>query len=154
MVSAWATANRLSLGQVIVGAKTNEITAIPELLRLLELEGCLGTIDAMGCQAEIARVIRERKADYVLAVKDNQRTLHEGIQAFFIGHLEDEIARVETDRHEEKEKGHSRVEHRTYYVCEVPAGLPNRRRWPDLAAVGVAFSETIREGRPSDAVRY
>lgn len=154
MVSAWATANRLSLGQVVVGAKTNEITAIPELLRLLELEGCLVTIDAMGCQTEIARVIREREADYVLAVKDNQPTLHEGIRAFFVGHLEDDFARVRVDRHARKEEGHGRSEHRTYYVCEAPADLPDRERWPDLAAVGVAFGETTRDGKPSDAVRY
>ena len=79
MVSAWATANHNSLGQVVVDEKGNEITAIPKLLRLLELSGCLVTIDAMGCQTEIAREVITAGADYVLAVKANQPTLHDGI---------------------------------------------------------------------------
>ena len=79
MVSAWATANHISLGQVVVDEKSNEITAIPKLLEILEISGCLVTIDAMGCQTEIAQAIVDAKADYVLAVKDNQPTLHEGI---------------------------------------------------------------------------
>jgi hypothetical protein len=80
MVSAWATANRLRLGQVVVDAKSNEITAIPVLLKLLELKGCLVTIDAMGCPTAIAEAILAREADDVLAVKDNQPTLHRAIE--------------------------------------------------------------------------
>jgi len=88
MVSAWATANHISLGQTVVDAKSNEITAIPQLLKLLDIKNCLVTIDAMGCQTEIARQIVEHQGDYSLAVKDNQRTLREGIVAFFNDHLE------------------------------------------------------------------
>lgn len=154
MVSAWATANRLSLGLVVVDAKSNEIAAIPELLRLLELEGCLVTIDAVGCQVEIVREIRCRKADYVLAVKDSQPTLHRGVEGFFTGQMEDDYARVEVGRHETEEKGHGRVDHRSYYVCDAPADLPDRERWPGLAAVGAAINMSTRGGRPSDAVRY
>jgi len=154
MVSAWATDARLSLGQVVVDEKSNEITAIPELLRMLELEGCLVTIDAMGCQTEIARAILDRKADYVLAVKDNQPTLHRGVEDFFLEHMEDDFARVKVGRRETKEKGHGRVEHRSYYVCNAPADLPDRGRWPDLAAVGVAINVSTRGGKSSDAVRY
>ena len=108
MVSAWATANHISLGQVVVDQKSNEITAIPKLLEILEVSGCLVTIDAMGCQVEIAEKIVEAKADYVLAVKGNQPTLHAGIEAFFLDHLEDDFARVSVGRHEKEEKGHGR----------------------------------------------
>ncbi|WP_165224794.1 ISAs1 family transposase [Aquisphaera insulae] len=154
MVSAWATANRLSLGQVVVDGKSNEITAIPALLRLLELEGCLVTIDAMGCQTAIAEAILAREADYVLAVKDNQPTLHRGIQDYFIGRMEDDFASVAVSRHETKEKGHGRVEHRAYYVCAAPADLPDRGRWRGLEAIGVAINISTRDGKESDAVRY
>ena len=84
MVSAWATANQISLGQVVVDEKSNEITAIPKLLKILEISGSLVTIDAMGCQTEIAQAIVAAGADYVLAVKDNQPTLHQGISWFFL----------------------------------------------------------------------
>src|SRR5215212_6700392 len=110
MVSAWATANHISLGQIVVDQKSNEITAIPRLLELLDVSGCLVTIDAMGCQAEIAGKIIEGKADYVLAVKANQPTLHEGIVEFFLGHMEDDFGRVKVGRHETKEHGHGRDE--------------------------------------------
>ena len=94
MVSAWATANHISLGQVVVDAKSNEITAIPKLLEILELSGALVTIDAMGCQTEIARQIVDANADYCLAVKGNQPTLHQGLVDFFDDHLEDDFART------------------------------------------------------------
>src|SRR5580704_6961829 len=98
MVSAWATANHISLGQVVVDQKSNEITAIPKLLEMLELSGSLVTIDAMGCQVEIAEQIIRAGADYCLAVKANQPTLHQGIVDFFAEHLEDDFARAR--RHE------------------------------------------------------
>ncbi len=153
MVSAWATANRISLGQVAVAEKSNEITAIPELLELLELQGALVTIDATGCQAEIAGKIVEKQADYVLAVKGNQPTLHAGIMDFFLGHMEDDFARVKLGRHETKEKGHGRAEHRTYYVCDVPEDLPDRGRWAGLKRIGLAISDTVRGGKRCDDVR-
>src|SRR5262249_11243260 len=129
MVSAWATANHISLGQVVVDAKSNEITAIPKLLEILEISGCLVTIDAMGCQAEIAGKIVEGQADYVLAVKGNQPALYAGIEAFFLDHLEDDFARASVGRHEETERGHGRTEMRSYLVCEAPDDLPDRARW-------------------------
>src|SRR3954447_4983614 len=106
MVSAWATANHISLGQVVVDQKSNEITAIPKLLDLLDVSGCLVSIDAMGCQAEVAEKIIEGKADYVLAVKANQPTLHEGVVGFFLDQMGDDFARVKVSRHETKERGH------------------------------------------------
>jgi predicted transposase YbfD/YdcC len=153
LVSAWATASRISLGQVAVAEKSNEITAIPELLELLELSGALVTIDAMGCQTEIAEKIVEKQADYVLAVKGNQPTLHTGIMEFFLDHMDDDFVRVKVSRHETKEKGHGREEHRTYYVCDVPEDLPDRGRWKGLKRIGLAISDTVRGGKPCDDVR-
>jgi predicted transposase YbfD/YdcC len=150
LVSVWATANKISLGQVAVAEKSNEITAIPKLLDLLERDGAVVTIDAMGCQTEIV----EKKADYVLAVKGNQPTLHEGIIEFFLDQMEDDFARVTVGRHETKEKGHGRIEHRRYYVCDIPDDLPDASRWAGLKRIGVAISDTVRSGKPCDEVRY
>jgi predicted transposase YbfD/YdcC len=154
MVSAWATTNSISLGQVVVDAKSNEITAIPKLLEMLELSGTLVTIDAMGCQTDIAQRIVAADADYVLAVKSNQPTLHKGIAAFFNDHLEDDFARTKVRRYETQEKGHGREENRYYCVCPVPDDLPDRDRWAELRAIGVAISTTQREGKECNEVRY
>ena len=154
MVSAWATANQISLGQIVVDEKSNEITAIPKLLQILEISGCLVTIDAMGCQTEIAQEIVDAKADYVLAVKGNQPTLHDGLCEFFEDHLEDDFARVEVSRYEKREQGHGREEHRSYYVCPVPKNLPDHSRWAKLTAIGIAISESTRAGQPCSDVRY
>ena len=154
MVSAWATANHISLGQVVVDAKSNEITAIPKLLQLLEISSSVVTIDAMGCQTAIAETIVDGGADYVLAVKDNQPTLHAGIAAHFLDHMEDDFARIKVSQHETTERGHGRDEHRTYLVCDAPADLPDIARWKKLKRIGIAISETVRDGKPTDEVRY
>ena len=154
MVSAWATANHISLGQTVVDAKSNEITAIPKLLEMLELKGSLITIDAMGCQTEIAEKIVTAKADYVLAVKGNQPTLHQGIIDFFNDHLEDDFARTKVRRYETTEKAHGRKATRWYYVCPVPDNLPDRIRWRNLKAIGIAISHTKRDGKDCDEIRY
>jgi predicted transposase YbfD/YdcC len=154
MVSAWATANHLSLGQVAVEAGSNEITAIPKLLEILAISGCLVTIDAIGCQTEIAQAIVDQKADYVLAVKGNQPTLHQAIGEFFTKHVEDDFAGVKVSRHQTDEKGHGRVESRSYYVCAVPKNLSDGARWPKLRAIGMAISDTQRAGKNSCQVRY
>jgi predicted transposase YbfD/YdcC len=154
MVSVWAVSQKLSIAQVAVDSKSNEITAIPEVLKLVELGGALVTIDAMGCQTEIAEAIVDGGGDYILAVKRNQPTLHDGIVGHVLEHMGDDFARVGVSRHETKEKGHGRVEHRTYYVLDAPADLPDTGRWKGLKQVGVAISETIRDGKPCDDVRY
>lgn len=154
MVSAWATANHISLGQVAVDAKSNEITAIPKLLKILEIAGALVTIDAMGCQVEIARDIVEAEADYCLAVKENQPTLCHGIEDFFSDHLDDDFARTAVRRHETEDRGHGRVEHRCYFICPVPDSLPDRDRWPGLKAIGMTVSNTQRDGKECGEVRY
>ena len=154
MVSAWATANCISLGQVVVDEKSNEITAIPKLLEILELSGCLVTIDAMGCQTEIAQKIIAAEADYVLAVKGNQPTLHDGIVKFFLDHLEDDFARAKVSRCQTQERGHGREEARAYYVCAAPDDLPDRQRWKNLRAIGIAINDTLRDGKQTSEVRY
>lgn len=154
MVSAWATANHISLGQVVVDEKSNEITAIPKLLEMLELSGALVTIDAMGCQVEIARKIVAGGADYVLTAKDNQPTLRRGIEQFFEDHLEDDFARTQVRRYHTKEKGHGREEVRDYYICPVPDDLPDRSRWEKLSAIGIVLSDTWRDGENHLEIRY
>ncbi len=153
MVSAWATANHITLGQVVVGAKSNEITAIPKLLEILSLSGCTVTIDAMGCQTEIAEAIVASGADYVLAAKRNQPTLYDGIQKFFDEQLETDFAKVKVSRHMTEEHGHGREESRHYLVCAVPE-LPDAQRWTKLKAIGVAISDTLRDGKNQCQVRY
>jgi predicted transposase YbfD/YdcC len=154
MVSAWATANQVSLGQVVTEEKSNEITAIPKLLEILELEGALVTIDAMGCQTAIAEQIVDAKADYVLAVKGNQPTLFSGIMDYFEWHLEDDFAGVKVRRHHTSEKGHGREEDRWYYLCPLPDDLPDRARWRKLSAIGMTLSRIQREGKECFAIRY
>jgi predicted transposase YbfD/YdcC len=154
MVSAWATANHVSLGQVVVDQKSNEITAIPKLLEMLEISGCLVTIDAMGCQTEIAQAIVDAGADYVLAVKGNQPKLHDEISWFFLTQRARGFARTPVSRHETRGRGHGREEVRSYFVCDVPRDLPDRKRWPKLTAIGWAISDTLRDGKRSYEMRY
>lgn len=114
LVSAWATAQRLALGQVAVAEKSNEITAIPELLDLLEIHGALVTIDAMGCQKTIAQKVLDGGADYLLTVKDNQERLAADIHQALIAAADGDFARLEHDIHETRERGHGRQEYRRY----------------------------------------
>jgi predicted transposase YbfD/YdcC len=154
MVSAWATENHISLGQIVVDAKSNEITAIPKLLEILELSGAMVTIDAMGCQTEIAQKIVDAGGHYCLAVKGNQPTLHEGLQEFFNDHLDDDFASTPVRIFQTKEKGHGRQEIRQYCICPVPKDLPDAGRWAHLKAIGIAITSTQRDGKECDEVRY
>jgi predicted transposase YbfD/YdcC len=153
MVSAWATENKLSLGQVVVGEKTNEITAIPELLQLLEISGALVTIDAIGCQKEIADQVREREGDYVLAVKQNQPTLYEQVEGAIDEALEQDAEAIA--EHQTVETGHGRQETRTYAIFPKPESVDPEGLWRDLSAVGIAISERVdSQGRGSMETRY
>lgn len=153
MVSAWATENMLSLGQVVVDQKSNEITAIPALLQTLELTGAVVSIDAMGCQKEIAGQIRDRGGDYVLAVKQNQPTLYERVEGAIADGLEKESSEV--DSHQTSETGHGRQETRTYVTFPAPAGVDPDGAWRDLKAVGMATSEVVdSRGRVRMESRY
>jgi predicted transposase YbfD/YdcC len=154
MVSAWATANHISLGQIVVDEKSNEITAIPKLLEMLELSGALVTIDAMGCQREIAEQIVASGADYVLAVKENQPTLHQELVFFFADHCADDFARVNVRRQETYEHAHGRDEMRFYYLCPVPDDLQSQERWHKLRAIGMTVNNTVRDGKECIEARY
>ncbi len=154
LVTAWSSQNGLTLGQYATEDKSNEITAIPELLKLLNLKGCTVTIDAMGCQKEIAAGIRDRGADYVLAVKGNQPHLYEDLQQHFETVLEDEESLPARQHHSSRENGHGRQEQRFYYSTPVPETLRNRDAWRDIQSVGCAIGNTVREGRETGLVRY
>ena len=154
MVSAWALENRLVLGQIKVDEKSNEVTAIPELLGALKLAGCIVTIDAMGCQTKIASKIIEAKADYMLALKGNQSTLHEEVKSF----LEDAEAEGFPDiAHgflKTEEKGHGRVEARCYWICGEVEWLSHHGKWEGLRSIGMVESTRTVGGKTSVERRF
>ena len=154
LVSAWATQYHVSLGQVAVDAKSNEITAIPQLLELLDLHGALVTIDAMGCQKAIAQKIVERGGDYVLTVKDNQEHLREDIEACVERALEHGAEGQDYYTYEGTERGHGREETRSYVVIPNPEGLRDAAAWPKLRVVGACFRERTVQGKTSLEARY
>jgi predicted transposase YbfD/YdcC len=142
MVGTWAAENRFLLGQQACDSKSNEITAIPELVKNLEISGAIVTIDAMGCQKEIAETIRDAGADYVLAVKDNQPTLHQDIREVFSEGLDNSFAGMEHHSCCTKEKGHGRVETRIYHIAEVTEDMAARHtEWKGLRSIGLVYSE-------------
>jgi predicted transposase YbfD/YdcC len=153
-VSVWASEFGLSLGQVACAEKSNEITAIPELLRLVDLRGVIITIDAMGTQKAIAAQIIEGEADYVLALKGNQETLHQAVIDHINEQWEDDFARVKARRHQTKETGHGRQETRSYIQMPVPEGLPGLGLWKGLKSIGVVVSECVRNEKETVEVRY
>jgi predicted transposase YbfD/YdcC len=155
LVSAWATEQHLVLGQVAVDSKSNEITAIPKLLELLDLSGALVSIDAMGCQKEIAARIRAGGGDYVLSVKDNQPNLLEDIQECFQKGLDTDFAAMEHSYHEESYRGHGREEKHTVYTIVNPEGLRDQALWKDLKAITLVYSERQELGQEkTEEVRY
>jgi predicted transposase YbfD/YdcC len=138
MVSAWASGNGITLGQRKVDDKSNEITAIPELLRLLTLTGCIVTIDAMGCQKKIAQTIRDEQADYVLSVKDNQKNLHQDIVDWFAYADQIHFQNMTYDYHETVNKGHGRIEIRRCWTIADPVAFEYIRHyegWTDLQTI-------------------
>jgi predicted transposase YbfD/YdcC len=153
-VSVWASDFGLSLGQVACAEKSNEITAIPELLRLVDIQGAIITIDAMGTQKAIAEQIIEGEADYVLALKGNQETLHQAVIDHINEQWEDDFARVKARRHQTKETGHGREETRSYIQLPVPESLPGLELWKGLKSMGVVVSECVRNEKETVEVRY
>lgn len=137
MVSAWACTNRLVLGQEATAEKSNEITAIPKLLALLELKGCIVTLDAMGCQQAIATQIHQQGGDYVLGLKGNQSTLQESVADFFTVARAGQFAGVAHAYHEELDKDHGRLEVRRYWISEELGTLPDHRLWAGLRSIGL-----------------
>ena len=153
-VSVWASEFGLSLGQVACEEKSNEIAAIPELLRLVDIQGAIVTIDAIGTQKAIAEQVAEGGADYVLALKGNQETLHQAVIGYVNQHLDDDFAGVPARRHQEVEKGHGREEYRSYVQMPVPEGLRGAERWKGLRSIGLATSICTRDGQEVGETRY
>lgn len=157
MVSAWAQENHMVLGQVKVDDKSNEITAIPVLLQLLDLEGCIVTIDAMGCQKEIATAITERGGDYVLALKGNHSVLHQDVITTFNEGMDTHFKGISHQAHETVEKGHGRIERRRYFLVDDPlymSYLDHREEWPGLRSLGMVEAEREIDGVISKERRY
>lgn len=150
LVSAWAGELRVSLGQLAVDDKSNEIPAVRKLLELLDLEGAVVTVDAMHCQKETAQAIRRRGADYVLNVKANQPTLHQELQEQFIAYGDDDWRGVK--RCASTETSHGRCERREYYVAPAPSGLA--RQWPDACSIGMVYRRREAAGGLSEETSY
>ncbi len=152
MVSAWATSNRLVLGQLKVADKSNEITAIPELLKTLDIAGCIVTIDAMGCQKSIARQIIEQQGDYVLALKANQEILYSDVRA-----LLDQLIATDDDSlvyYESSDQSHGRSEVRRYWTTSKLDSIRTREAWHKLQTIGVAEAERSLNGETTTERRY
>jgi predicted transposase YbfD/YdcC len=154
VVTAYASEAGISLGQTAVAEKSNEITAIPQLVSVLCLAGCIVTIDAMGCQKEIARCLRAAQADYVLAVKGNQPSLQQAVITFFEQMEEHESAGVEFQHRETLDRGRGRIERRLYWTAHAPAELTASGDWPDLSSIGMVLSERTEHGETTCEVRY
>jgi predicted transposase YbfD/YdcC len=153
-VSVWASEFGLSLGQVACAEKSNEITAIPELLRLVDIKGAIITIDAMGTQKAIAAQIVDGEADYVLALKGNQDTLHQAVIGYIDKQCESDFANAQARRHITKEKGHGREEIRSYIQMPVPDTLRELELWKGLKSIGTATLVCIRDGKETTETRY
>jgi predicted transposase YbfD/YdcC len=153
VVSAWVTENKLFLGQEVVDEKSNEITAIPKLLEVLELAGAIVTIDAMGCQTEIAGKIRDKGADYVLAVKGNQEHLEEDIIEAFAARDEGRST-APINSHTEHSKGHGREETRRTETMAVPETLRNQAAWRDVRSIARCTRTYREKGVEKSEVRY
>jgi predicted transposase YbfD/YdcC len=153
-VSVWASEYGLSLGQVACEEKSNEITAIPELLRLVDIKGTIITIDAMGTQKAIAEQIVDSKADYVLALKGNQETLHQAVIDYIDEQSKNDFADVKARRHVTTETAHGRKEMRSYIQMPVPETLQNLDLWKGLKSIGAVASVCERDGKETVELRY
>lgn len=157
MVSAWATANRLVLGQRKVNEKSNEITAIPELLEALDIRGCIVTIDAMGCQTKIADTIVDKEADYLLALKENHALLYEDVALLFDDLAQSDFTAYPHDTAKDVEKDHGRIEIRQAWTIDDPtliAALRTTEKWPQLTTLVKLQAERYLENDHSIETRY
>jgi len=154
LVSAWAVDRGISLGQLATDEKSNEITAIPELLDQIEIEDSVITIDAAGCQRKIAKKIIDGQGDYVLALKGNQGTLHDAVSEYITNHMENDFADISARKHTEKLKGHGREDEITYYQMPVPDDLANKKKWAGLKTIGIAIRQSESGSKSSTEVRY
>ena len=154
VVSAFASEARLVIGQLACEEKSNEITAIPKLLEVLEIAGCIVTIDAMGTQTEIAKKIRERGADYILSLKSNQPNLYEDVALFFDDYIKDPKNRNETTYAKTQDKGHGRIETRECFCSEDIGWLHGRDKWAGLNGIGVIRSRVEQGKLTSETLHY
>lgn len=154
MVSAWASENRIILGQVKTDGNSNEITAIPELLKVLEVRGCVVTIDAMGTQKDIASRIIDKGGDYVLALKRNQKNLYEDVKLFFEDASERGFEGIVHDSHKTIEKDHGRTETREYRITSDIDWLLGKEDWKGIKNIGMVRSERDIEGKTGTETRY
>lgn len=154
VVSAWAGELRICLGQVAVEDKSNEITAVPKLLELLEITGAVVTLDAMHCQKKTAAKIREQGADYILQVKNNQPKLYRELEEVFHGHAEENYESRACRVHRQRERNRGRNEGRICIVAPAPASLKRRRLWKDIQTVGMIYRHREVDGVSSDEVSY
>ncbi len=155
MVSAWATANRLVLGQVKVDKKSNEITAIPQLLKVLDLAGCIVTIDAMGCQKEIVKLIDAQQADYIITLKKNQKSLYERVENLFKSAIASQFSDLSVSRYTSREVSHGREEIRHYLMlCDVREQVDPLHQWSNLNSVGLVESVRTVDGKTTVETRY
>jgi len=155
MVSAWAHANRMILAQYKVESKSNEITAIPKLLEMLDLTGCLVTIDAMGCQGEMARQIHEQGADYILALKGNQSRLHGDVKTFFAEAKARNFRGMEVSSSETVNLGHARQEVRRCWVSHDVAWLDGAGKWAGLASMAlIEYDRDVYSDGPTQQRYY
>lgn len=155
MVSAWATENQLVLGQVKVDKKSNEITAIPELIRILELAGCTVTIDAMGCQKEIVKLIAEQDADYIITLKKNQGQLYKNVEQLFKEVIRTGFSGIEHSTYCTKEQNHGRTEIRHYLMLtDIDERVDPFHKWQKLKSVGLVESVRTIDGKTTVETRY
>lgn len=153
-VTLWASEFGLTLAQVAIEEKSNEITAIPELLKLVDIKGAIITIDAMGTQTAIARQIIDGEADYVLALKGNQGSLYEAASQYVDKQMQNDFADVNVRRHTTTETSHGRDETRTYVQMSVPKDLTGISRWAGLKTIGIAIVICTRSGKETVDIRY
>jgi predicted transposase YbfD/YdcC len=155
IVSAWASEEGIALGQVATEAKSNEITAIPLLLQQIELADTVITIDAMGCQKEIAATIVEGGGDFVIALKDNQPSLRAAVEGYLMEQLSRDFEDLRYRHHETSDAGHGRTDERSYYLCAVPKGFALKQEWPWVKAIGYAVRVSVDgSGKETSEVRF
>lgn len=154
IVSAWTSENNMVLGQVKTNEKSNEITAIPELLELLDVQGAVVTIDAMGTQKQIADIIVGKKADYVLSVKGNQQTMYDDIRTYFEEGLKTDFKDMAYESYRTIEKGHGRIEKREYFLCNEINWIDWRKDWKKLGGIGMVRRSVTKDGQTSQEISY
>ena len=155
MVSAWATGNRLVLGQVKVDKKSNEISAMPELIKVLDLSGCIVTIDAMGCQKEIVKLIAEQDADYIITLKKNQGSLYENVDQLFKEAIRTGFQGLEHSAYHTTEQAHGREEIRHYLMLtDVQERIDPTNKWLKLKSIGLVESVRTVDGKTTVETRY